>query len=105
MAFIETVPDEEASGPVAEPYDEDRREQGYVSNLTRVFAHRPAALRAWEQLSGAIKQTMGRRRYELATIAAARRLKSSYCMLAHGVVLAERATPSRSDVRSRRARA
>jgi uncharacterized peroxidase-related enzyme len=28
------------------------------------------------------------RRYELATLAAARRLKSSYCMLAHGNVLA-----------------
>ena len=33
---------------------------------------------------------MDPRRYELATIAAARRLKSSYCMLAHGSVLAER---------------
>lgn len=30
---------------------------------------------------------MDPRRYELATIAAARRLRSSYCMLAHGSVL------------------
>jgi alkylhydroperoxidase family enzyme len=30
------------------------------------------------------------RRYELATLAAARRLRSSYCSLAHGKVLAER---------------
>jgi uncharacterized peroxidase-related enzyme len=33
---------------------------------------------------------MGLRRYELATLAAAKRLRSSYCMLAHGGVLAEK---------------
>jgi len=33
--------------------------------------------------------TMDMRRYELATLAAARRLGSSYCMLGHGKVLAD----------------
>jgi uncharacterized peroxidase-related enzyme len=33
---------------------------------------------------------MDLRRYELATLAAARRLRSSYCSLAHGAVLADR---------------
>jgi hypothetical protein len=33
---------------------------------------------------------MDLRRCELATLAAARRLRSSYCCLAHGTVLAER---------------
>jgi uncharacterized peroxidase-related enzyme len=33
---------------------------------------------------------MDLRRYELATLAAARRLRSSYCALAHGTVLIER---------------
>ena len=33
---------------------------------------------------------MDLRRYELATLAAARRLRSSYCCLAHGTVLLER---------------
>jgi alkylhydroperoxidase family enzyme len=33
---------------------------------------------------------MDLRRYELATLAAARRLRSGYCCLAHGTVLAER---------------
>ena len=33
---------------------------------------------------------MDLRRYELATLAAARRLRSSYCCLAHGTVLQER---------------
>jgi uncharacterized peroxidase-related enzyme len=33
---------------------------------------------------------MDTRRYELVTLAAARRLRSTYCMLAHGRLLAER---------------
>ena len=45
---------------------------------------------AWGQLNGAIKAGMDMRRYELATLAAARRLRSSYCCLAHGTVLLER---------------
>jgi len=49
---------------------------------------RPEIYRAWQHLNGAIKESMDLRRYELATLAAARRLRSSYCMLAHGGVLA-----------------
>jgi alkylhydroperoxidase family enzyme len=59
-------------------------------NSSRAFAARPAVLAAWQQLNGAIKESGGDlRRYELATLAAARRLRSSYCCLAHGKVLAE----------------
>ena len=58
-------------------------------NLQRAFALRPHVLAAWQQLNGAIKETADLRRYELATLAAARRLTSSYCCLAHGKVLAE----------------
>ena len=59
-------------------------------NHDRVFDARPGALAAWQQLNGAIKAGMDLRRYELVTLAAARRLRSSYCCLAHGGVLAER---------------
>ena len=90
VAFIETVPDEAASGDVEELYDADRARLGYVANYTRVFAHEPAVYAAWAQLNGAIKAAMDPRRYELATVAAARRLRSSYCALAHGKVLADR---------------
>ncbi|HYY82658.1 MAG TPA: peroxidase [Actinomycetes bacterium] len=83
MAFIEL-------GTDAELFAEDLEGKGYVANLTRLFAHRPAVLRAWEQLNGAIKANMDLRRYELATLAAARRLRSSYCALAHGKVLRDR---------------
>jgi len=61
-----------------------------TSNYERLFAQRPDVYEAWAQLNGAIKAGMDLRRYELATLAAARRLRSSYCCLAHGTVLMER---------------
>ena len=60
------------------------------TNYERAFEARPAVYAAWSQLNGAIKAGMDPRRYELATLAAALRLRSSYCCLAHGTVLAER---------------
>jgi hypothetical protein len=60
------------------------------TNYERAFADMPDVYGAWASLNGAIKAGMDLRRYELATIAAALRLRSSYCSLAHGVVLRER---------------
>jgi alkylhydroperoxidase family enzyme len=60
------------------------------TNYERAFAERPEVYAAWAQLNGSIKGGMDLRRYELATLAAARRLRSSYCCLAHGTVLLER---------------
>ncbi len=90
MAFIETLSDERAAGSAAEIYDADRARLGYVPNYSRVFATRPAVYAAWRRLNGAIKAGMDPRRYELVTVAAARRLRSSYCALAHGKVLVDR---------------
>jgi alkylhydroperoxidase family enzyme len=88
MTFVETIPEEDASGEVAEIYDGMRSQFGYLPNLVRVFSLRPDVYRAWLQLNGAVKAP-DLRRYELATLAAARRLRSSYCSLQHGKVLAQ----------------
>ena len=90
MTFIETVPENEAADATAELYANDREAFGYLPNFSRGFSLRPEVYAAWRQLNGAIKQEMDLRRYELATLAAARRLRSSYCMLAHGSVLADK---------------
>jgi uncharacterized peroxidase-related enzyme len=90
MAFIETIADEHADGAVAEMYGRARETSGFVPNMVRAFSLRPEVWAAWEQLKAAIMGPMDLRRYELATFAAARRLRSSYCMLAHGKVLADR---------------
>jgi len=87
MTFIETVPEREAAGPLAEMYAAERKTRGELPNFARAFSHRPDVYAAWRQLNRAILANMDQRRYELATLAAARRLRSSYCVLAHGSVL------------------
>jgi uncharacterized peroxidase-related enzyme len=89
VTYIDTVAPEHASGPVAEHYEADRASLGHLPNFTRAFSLRPDVYAAWRQLNATIKAGMDLRRYELATLAAARRLRSSYCMLAHGSVLAD----------------
>ena len=89
MAFIETVPLAEATGEVEEIYRSNQRDWGFVPNYVKLYSRRPGVLKGWGGLSGAIQRNMDGRRYELATLAAARALRSSYCMLAHGARLAE----------------
>jgi uncharacterized peroxidase-related enzyme len=90
MAFIETVAEADASGATADLYAADTEAFGFLPNFTRAFSERPSVYAAWRELNGAIKSGMDLRRYELATLAAARRLRSSYCTLAHGSVLVDR---------------
>lgn len=87
MAFISTVSKEQAPADVAQMYEDNIKSKGYLPNYVRIFSHRPQVLAAWGQLLHSIKSDMDPRRYELVTLAAARALKSSYCMLAHGSVL------------------
>jgi uncharacterized peroxidase-related enzyme len=61
-----------------------------AANYERAFGDRPEVYAAWVELNTSIKAGMDLRRYELVTLAAARRLRSSYCCLAHGKVLLER---------------
>jgi uncharacterized peroxidase-related enzyme len=90
MTFIETATEDTAAGTVAQLYAADVADQGYVANYTRVFALRPEVLAGWAQLNGAIKHGMDLRLYELATLAAARALRSTYCAMAHGRALRDR---------------
>lgn len=89
MTFIDTIPPERATGMLAELYEADVAGSGHVANFTRAFSLRPEVYSAWRQLNASIKADMDLRTYELATVAAARRLRSSYCALAHGSVLAD----------------
>lgn len=62
---------------------------GDGTNYERLFERSPAVYAAWQQLNGAIKESIDLRLYEVATVAAAHELRSSYCSLAHGKVLFE----------------
>ena len=84
--FIEPASGEEADSL----YDLERERVGSVPNYVRVFSHRPEVYLAWRGLVSAIQGASDPRRFELATLAAAKRLRSSYCSLAHGKMLVDR---------------
>ncbi|HKZ20757.1 MAG TPA: carboxymuconolactone decarboxylase family protein [Acidimicrobiia bacterium] len=90
MPFIKRVDEGEAEGRVAELFEAERARKGYVPNYLSLFALRPEVYEAWAKLIGSIRANMDLRRYELATLAAAQALSSSYCSLAHGLVLKEK---------------
>ena len=79
---------EEAAGEVKTMYDKDLAAQGYVANFTRAFSGRPEVLQGWLTLKNAITSGMDPRLYELATVATATAIRSSYCSLVHGRILA-----------------
>lgn len=87
MSFLRPAdPDDPA---VAAMYARDEGAMGYVANYTRVFSHRPTVYAGWRALGAAVHESMPTRRYEVACVAAAGALRSSYCSLAHGRNLAE----------------
>lgn len=87
IAFIETVPVDQATGEVRAMYERAQANLGYVPNYAKVFSLRPEVMGAWSGLLASIRGHMDLRRYELVTLAAARALHSSYCRLAHGTIL------------------
>lgn len=89
MAFIEMTREGDAEGAAAELFEADQARLGYVTSLTQLFALRPSVFAAWRNLICSITENLSSRRYELATIAAARQLRSSYCMLAQPTLLCD----------------
>ncbi len=97
--FIDPIPTTEAEGMVARMYAEDQARAGYVPVYTQVFSHHPEAYQAWITLITSIRENMDLRRCELATLAAARALRSTNCSIAHGKVLRDRFYESEQVVR------
>jgi uncharacterized peroxidase-related enzyme len=90
MSYLATISEAEATGATAQMYEVDGNASGYLPNFTKIFSPRPEVYTAWKALNGAVKSGMDLRRYEVATVAAAGQLRSSYCALAHGEILAEK---------------
>lgn len=90
MAYIQTIAPDAAQGPVRQMYEGVRGRFGFVPNWAQAFSLRPAVLEGWTGLLKSISSNLPVRTYELATLAAARAIRSSYCSLAHGSVLASK---------------
>lgn len=85
--FIDTTPESAAEGALAEWYRSQRGSWGFLPDFAGCFSTRPEVAKAWAGLNLTIRGGMDRRRYELATIAAARALRSTYCTVAHASFL------------------
>lgn len=87
MTYINTRTDSDPGSRTSKMFERAQAGYGYLPNMVKAFSHRPEVMEAWNALLGSIKSGMDLRRYELVTMAAAKELRSSYCMLAHGSVL------------------
>jgi len=85
--FITPVGEDDAAGDLAEYYRTQRAAWGFLPNYAAAFSTRPDVAQAWNALNATIRDGMNRRRFEIATIAAARALRSTYCTAAHSKFL------------------
>ncbi|WP_425956534.1 carboxymuconolactone decarboxylase family protein [Xylanimonas sp. McL0601] len=85
--FITGVDEGDAQGPVADYYETQRGQWGFLPRFAAPFSLRPEAAQAWQTLNLTIRGAMDRRRFEIATIAAARARHSTYCTAAHSKFL------------------
>lgn len=83
MIVIPPAPDE-VEGHAADMYASDLAADGFVFGHTRAMALNPEAHAAFEALVRAVVPSIGVRVFELATLGAARGIRSSHCLLAHG---------------------
>jgi len=90
MAFIRTIAPDDAEGAAREMYRQVEQAMGHVPNWALAFSLRPGVRDAWAALQASIRSNLSVRSYELATLAAARALRSSYCTLAHGKILTDK---------------
>jgi len=85
--FITSVGEDTAEGDLAEYYRGQHAAWGFLPNYAAAFSNRPDVARAWNALNTTIRDGMDRRRFEIATIAAARARRSTYCTAAHSKFL------------------
>lgn len=88
--FIDSISPDAATGDLAEIYESETERWGFLPTFVQAFSHRPDAYRAWIGVAGTLYGGMDRRRCELATLAAARALRSTCCSVAHGKFLQDR---------------
>lgn len=84
MSFLNTTAPDEATGEVAELYGKLTDALGYLPNYGRIFSLGTELFEIWVRLNKTVTARLDPRTYELATLAAAAKLSSSYCALAHG---------------------
>lgn len=85
--FIHAVDEDSADDALTDYYQQQRAAWGFLPNYVACFSTRPDVAQAWNTLNATVRNGMDRRRFEIATIAAARAFRSTYCTAAHSKFL------------------
>lgn len=79
--FLKTIGEDEATGRVAEIYQKQLDQQGFVMEAAKCFTARPDLLPIYTEFSDRIRAgfSLGLREWRLITLIAAKHIPSTYC--------------------------
>jgi uncharacterized peroxidase-related enzyme len=79
--FLQTIAEKDATGRVAECYENERSQVGFVPEAARCFTTRPDLLPIFEDFFAGIRSgfSLGAREWGLVTLIAAKHIPSTYC--------------------------
>jgi uncharacterized peroxidase-related enzyme len=84
--FLRTIEDEQATGRVAEIYEKQKAQLGFVMEAAKCFTARPDLLPIYTDFSDRIRAgfSLGLREWRLITLIAAKHIPSTYCSHVYG---------------------
>lgn len=79
--YLQTIAEEDATGRVAEAYEKEKAQVGFVPEATKCFTTRPDLLPLFEDFFVGIRSgfSLGAREWMLITFIAAKHVPSTYC--------------------------
>jgi uncharacterized peroxidase-related enzyme len=89
--FLKTIEEADATGRIAEIYEEERRSMGLVMSATQCWTVRPDLLPLWHDFFDGLKAgfTLPQRDWLLITFIAAHEVPSTYCTFVYAQRLAK----------------
>lgn len=84
--FLRTIEEEEATGRVAEIYERQKAQQGFVMEAAKCFTTRPDLLPIYTEFSDRIRAgfSLTPREWRLITLIVAKHVPSTYCSYVYG---------------------
>ncbi|WP_262027526.1 carboxymuconolactone decarboxylase family protein [Microvirga sp. Mcv34] len=89
--FLQVIEEENATGKVAEIYEKQRAQLGFVMEAAKCFTARPDLLPIYTEFSDRIRAgfSLGLREWRLITLIAAKHIPSTYCSHVYSKQLAD----------------
>lgn len=87
--FLQTIAEEKATGEVAEIYNRQKAQNGFVMEASKCFTARPDLLAIYTAFVDKVRSgfSLGMREWRLITLVAARQVPSTYCSYVYSKLL------------------